>query len=142
MAERVWIVDDNQLLLRLMGDILERNGYEVRTFDHPATVINTLMNLKFTEEKPPHVMIVDYWMPDLRGTQLVEEIRKMSDVRDISFVGITSRDEPEADAEFTKLGIYLLRKPIIHESDMLIRVMRAIAERSPDDATGAWKLLK
>jgi len=138
MSDRVWVVDDNEMILRMIYDILKKNGYEVNCFNHPAVVVNRLLNVSLTGEKLPQVMLVDYWMPDLKGTELVKTIRQMGPPYDnISFVGITSRDEPEADAEFTKLGILLLRKPDFHESDMLIRVMRAQIDR---DKTGLWKL--
>lgn len=129
MTERVWVVDDNELILRMIFDILSKNGYSVKSFNHPAIVMNRLMNAKLVNEDLPHVMIVDYYMPDLTGTELIKAIKEMG-FANISFVGITGRDESEADAEFTKLGVLLLRKPDIHESDMLIRVMRAMIERT------------
>lgn len=139
MSERVWVVDDNEMILRMIFDILSKNGYEVKNFNHPAVVMNRLMNSPIKGEPLPQVMLVDYWMPELTGAQLIDSIRKLGDqYRNIAFVGITSRNEPEADAEFTKRGVFLLRKPDFHESDMLIRVMRAQIERTQ---TGFYPLV-
>jgi CheY-like chemotaxis protein len=138
--ELVWVVDDNELILRMLHDILKKHDYDVKSFNHPAVVISRLINSEPEHVSLPHVMLVDYWMPDLTGAELVRSIRQMGEPYNrISFVGITSRDEPEADAEYTKLGMFLLRKPDFNESDILIRVMRAQIDR---DKTGAWKISK
>ena len=140
MSDRVWVVDDNEMILRMVFDILSKNGYEVKSFNHPAVVIQRLMNYKMAGEPLPQVMLVDYWMPDLNGAELIKTIRGMGeDFQNISFVGITSRDEPQADSDFTALGIFLLRKPDFHESDMLIRVMRAQIDRNK---TGQWPIVQ
>lgn len=139
MSDRVWVVDDNDMILKMVFDILTKNGYQVKCFNHPAVVINRLMNIHEKHEMLPQVMLVDYFMPDLNGTELIDTIRSMGkEYHNISFVGITSRDEPEADAEFTKRGVLLLRKPDFREADMLIRVMRAQVERTQ---TGTWPIV-
>jgi CheY-like chemotaxis protein len=124
----------------MIFDILSKNRYQVKSYNHPAIAIHKLLNYEALKLELPQVMLVDYWMPDLNGAEFIKTVRQMGPPWDnISFVGITSRDEPEADAEFTKLGVFLLRKPDFHESDMLIRIMRAQIDR---DKTGAWPLKK
>lgn len=142
MSDRVWVVDDNELILRMIFDILSKNGYQVKSFNHPAVVINKLMSHQSSgsEIELPQVMLVDYWMPDLKGPDLVRTIRKLGPpFTNISFIGFTSSDAPAADAEFASLGMFVLRKPDFHESDLLIRVMRAQVDR---DKTGSWEIKK
>lgn len=136
MNERVWVVDDNALILKMLEEILTNYGYEVRTFNHPATVINKLMNYTSEKIELPAVMLVDYYMPDLKGPDLVRTIRELGQpFNRISFIGITSSSEDgEPAEEFTKLGLLLLRKGEFHSQDILIRVMRAQADR---EKTGA-----
>lgn len=142
MSERVWIVDDNQMVLKILSDILVKNGYNAKEFNHPAEVIKRLLEADYDSAKLPQVMLVDYWLPDLKGSELIRTIRELgAPYTNISFVGITAskgENASEADTEFARLGVFVLRKPGFHESDLLIRVMRAQVERTK---TGSWPII-
>jgi DNA-binding NtrC family response regulator len=140
MKDRVWVLDDNNMITKVVGDILTHHGYEVLTFNQPTAAIQRLMNSEKTGERLPQVMIVDYWMPDLKGHEFIKTVREWGyPWNNISFVGMSITDEDQAAMEFAKLGVFILRKPNFNDDDLLLRVMRAQIER---EQTQEWILRK
>lgn len=76
MAEekkRVFVIDDDEELLRIAKRTLEKAGFEVETSSHTIGVTKSIM--KFV----PHIVLVDVMMPALKGTKVIEILRKSLD---------------------------------------------------------------
>jgi formate/nitrite transporter len=72
MAERMLIIDDDVIVLRLCRRIFEAEGFEVTTTANPQE------GLKMVLEKSYDVILVDWMMPGFDGMDVVEEIDKRS----------------------------------------------------------------
>jgi CheY-like chemotaxis protein len=66
---RILMVDDDETLLRVMGDYLESRGHAVTRCGDPTQAA------ELAEKTAPDLAIVDYEMPRLTGTQLLTELR-------------------------------------------------------------------
>ena len=67
--KRVLVVDDEHLILKIISDILTKEGYEVKTafnFDKAHELL---------KEYPFHVVLTDIRMPEKNGIDLLEKIR-------------------------------------------------------------------
>ena len=70
---RVLIVDDDEAILDLFVDILSRDGrFEVRT---AATGYDAGL---LTESFKPHLIILDYMLPDINGNIVCQRVREMA----------------------------------------------------------------
>ncbi len=69
-TKRVFIIDDDEEMLQISRRTLEKAGYEVDTSSHPIGVTESIR--KFS----PHVVLVDVMMPALKGTKVVEILRR------------------------------------------------------------------
>ncbi len=67
--ERVLVVDDNELLCRLMCEILRMEGYRAV----PAT--SARQALEAFEREEFDVLVTDFRMPDMSGLELARAIR-------------------------------------------------------------------
>ncbi len=67
--KRVLVVDDEHLILKIISDILTKEGYEVKT------AFNFDKALKLLKEYSFHVVLTDIRMPEKNGIDLLEKIR-------------------------------------------------------------------
>lgn len=72
-STRVWVVDDDAEVGRVVGLTLEEFGFVVRGFRDAASVLRRLA----TER--PELCIVDLGLPDMDGLELVREIARRCD---------------------------------------------------------------
>jgi EAL domain-containing protein (putative c-di-GMP-specific phosphodiesterase class I) len=69
-ARRVLIIDDEAAVLRVLGLLLERNGFTV------ATATNAREGLSLLAEKGFDVVLTDIIMPELSGLDFLRELRR------------------------------------------------------------------
>ncbi len=72
MAEKMLIIDDEEIVLRSCRKIFEAEGFEVTTTTNPQEGLNLVA------EKAFDVVLVDWMMPGFDGMDVVEEIDKRS----------------------------------------------------------------
>ena len=88
---RVLVVDDNPHDLRYARDVLTRAGYAPVATGDPADVPRLL-----AEEKP-HLVLLDLVLPGSDGIELMNDIRKTTDVP-VIFLSVYGQDETVARA--------------------------------------------
>ena len=71
MKEKILIVDNQPLILRMLGNFLEKKGYEVRT------ALGSLEALEVLGEFIPDIMFIDLVMPRISGDKLCRIVRNM-----------------------------------------------------------------
>jgi formate/nitrite transporter len=72
MAEKMLIIDDEEIVLKSCRKIFEAEGFEV------VTTANPQEGLKLVSDKTFDVILVDWMMPGFDGMDVVEEIDKRS----------------------------------------------------------------
>lgn len=84
MGVRVLVVDDEKNLVNLLRGYLEREGFEVyEALDGPAA-------LDAARRVGPDLVVLDWMLPGLDGTQVLSELRRFSDAYVIM---LTARSE-------------------------------------------------
>ncbi len=73
-AKLIYVVDDEPLLLELASVILEPAGYTLRCFRDPMSALRAFAE---SEEKP-ELVITDYAMHDMSGSDLIGGVRQVS----------------------------------------------------------------
>lgn len=68
--ERILVVDDNELLCRLVCDILRTEGY------HAVPAITASQALEAFESEAFDLMVTDFRMPGMSGLELARAIRE------------------------------------------------------------------
>lgn len=89
--KRVLVVDDDEQIVELFVDVLERDGrFEIRTATtgYEAGLI--------TQEFRPDLILLDYMLPDINGNIVCQAVRKNPDLdntRVIIVSGVVNQDE-------------------------------------------------
>jgi len=110
---RIWIVDDDQLILGLCKHILDKYDISYRCFTSPLEMLSV--------EWDPLVktILMDIRMPEMNGTQLNRELKKRIKTPDVRMFAFTAQALPEEQKEILAQGFDgLLLKPF-KERDLL-----------------------
>lgn len=81
----ILVVDDQLENVRLLADMLQNNGYEVRQ------VIDGNHALKVAEYDPPELILLDIMMPDISGYEVCQKLKYKSSTQNIPIIFISAR---------------------------------------------------
>jgi two-component system sensor histidine kinase/response regulator len=110
---RVFVIDDDDVMLLTCRRTLEKAGYEVETFQ------NGLDGIRRIEELKPELLLVDLKMPELDGLQVIERVRKVDP--DVVIAVITGYATISTAVDAMKAGAYdFLPKPFTPDELRLI----------------------
>jgi FixJ family two-component response regulator len=114
----VSVIDDDTLVLRSLGRLLQSHGFEVQTFSSPQAF------LEQRDGSPPGCIVMDLSMPGLSGLELQEALAHAADRRPVVF--ISGRSSVEASVRAMKAGaVDFLTKPF-DEADLVAAVQAAL----------------
>jgi two-component system cell cycle response regulator DivK len=92
VAKRVLVVEDNELNLKLFGDLLRAHGYNVEPVKDGREAVATARTFD------PHLVVMDIQMPHVTGLELIQQMKRDSALRTIPVMAVTAyagRDDEE-----------------------------------------------
>jgi CheY-like chemotaxis protein/MinD-like ATPase involved in chromosome partitioning or flagellar assembly len=123
MAEKVLIVDDDVQTLRLVGLMLERQGYRILAANTGAQAIH------MAREEHPDVIVLDVMMPDFDGYEVTRRLRKDPETTNIPILMFTAKTQVDDKVSGYEAGADdYLTKPI-HPAELTAH-LRALLSRS------------
>ncbi len=117
-AERILVVDDEELNRDLLQQILDREGYQV------AIAANGQDALVLLRQETFHVVLTDLKMPGMTGVEVIRELKTLAPFT----VGIihTAYGSVETAVEAMKAGAYdYVTKPV-RRDELLVVIQRAL----------------
>ncbi len=115
---RVFILDDDELIVSMLSRALKSEGYEVRTETNAHDVIDKI------ESWPPDIVLLDIKLPDRDGMDILREFTTKK--IDSQVVMLTADDTAETAVKAMKLGaVDYLTKPF-HIDEVKIVVEKLI----------------
>ena len=128
-SRRILVVEDEAVLIRILGDALRGAGYEV------YTAVNGVEGLAEFQRVHPDLVVADIMMPDMDGMAMVREIRKTNRACEVLFLSARSGVEDVCEG-FKCGGNDYLRKPFAL-NELLARVAALLARHSSEaEASG------
>lgn len=128
---RILVVDDNHLIRRLIGLILEGAGYT------PIDADSGEAALALAHADPPDVLVVDEVMPGMLGSELVRALRRSRErrLRALPVVGISGHDG--AARTLLQAGADAFVAKPVEEHPLLDAIARALGRPGrPDEPPG------
>lgn len=89
-TQRVLVVDDEPDITALVAYHLAKAGYRV------ATASTGLEAIKSAAQQHPDLVVLDLMLPELSGYEVLEELRRKAETRDVGVIVLTARKD-EAD---------------------------------------------
>jgi two-component system phosphate regulon response regulator PhoB len=90
MSQRVLVVDDEPDITALVAYHLAKAGYRV------STAANGSEALRAARDERPDVVVLDLMLPGASGYEVLQELRRLDETRQVGVILLTSRRE-EAD---------------------------------------------
>src|ERR1700738_3576266 len=121
---RVLVVDDDEVIRRLIVVNLQLEGFEVETAVDGQDCLDKVADID------PDVITLDVMMPRLDGWETAVQLRRSPDTAHIKVVLITARAQDDEVARGTSVGAdAYLTKPF--DPGEMIRVVRELAGNPP-----------
>lgn len=82
----IYVVEDDESILKLMEYALKSKGYEVRCFESGAEFFKALL------EQKPHLILLDIMLPDIDGLEILKKLKSHREYEDIWTMMITAKN--------------------------------------------------
>ena len=116
--QQILLIDDDELILKVINRILTREGYEVKTATNGKDAMELIEQQKFD------LLITDIMMPYSNGFEVISKFKQHPNADGVPIIVISSVGTENAVREGLNIGADdYLRKPIMPD-ELLIRVRR------------------
>jgi CheY-like chemotaxis protein len=126
------VIDDEPAMLRSTARLLKRSAphLEVRL------AAGALEGWREVVERPPDVVLLDMYMPELTGTELCVRIKERPSTSGVLVIGFSGRRDPVLEEDFARAGaIAVLDKP--PDVQQLLQVLERGSIETPRGSTEA-----
>lgn len=124
MAEKILIVDDDLDTLRLVGVMLQKQGYQI------AAASNGEQALKMAKSEAPALILLDLMMPDIDGVEVAKQLRSDPETRNIYIIMFTAKNQLDDKLQGYASGADdYVTKPV--QPPELIAHVKAVLNRGP-----------
>lgn len=114
MKHRIVIIDDNADILYTFAMIAEYAGWETKTEEDPFRGIELIKSWM------PHLVIVDYHMPEMNGGEFIKKLREFD--KDIPVMVLTVDDNQKLAEKLLKIGATDFALKPLRGPDLIARV--------------------
>jgi voltage-gated potassium channel len=124
--QKLVIVDDNPVILRLYGRLFQRAGF------CPLTATNGQEGLDVIIRERPVAAVVDYMLPILSGIEVCRRLRETEECQGVKLVLFTSDNQPETRKRGLEAGAdaVVIKSP--EASEVIETVLKVLeGEQSP-----------
>jgi pilus assembly protein CpaE len=123
MPEKILIVDDDVETLRLVGLMLQRQGYEI------AAASNGTQAIAMAQSELPDLIVLDIMMPDMDGYQVTKQLRGMSETSSTPILMFTAKSQVDDKVAGYDAGVDdYLTKPV-HPAELVAHI-KALLSRT------------
>ena len=121
MPEKILIIDDDVETLRLVGMMLEKQGFEI------LAASSGLQGIEAAHESHPDLIVLDVMMPDMDGFEVTRRIRGQQGTLGIPILMFTAKSQVEDKVIGFEAGVDdYLTKPI-HPAELIAHVKSLLA---------------
>lgn len=123
MKQSILIVEDDNILQEMYCEKFEMDGFNVEKSSTGRE------GLKILEENTPDIILLDILMPDMNGLEMLKEMKKNRELRNIPVILLTNLGESKIDMDpelSFALGIkdYLIKTK--HTPDDVVKRVRQV----------------
>ncbi len=112
----VFIIDDNPENIKVLGNLLEKNGYA------PVVFLNAKIALKSIRKKRPELILLDIMMPEMDGYEMCQTLKDDSSFKDIPVIFLTGKTDTEDLVKGFDLGAADYVKKPFEFAELLARI--------------------
>ena len=128
MSERILIIDDDVDTLKLVGLMLERQGYDI------VVASNGEQGLSKSASERPDLILLDVMMPDLDGYEVARRLRADPQLTHIPIIMFTAtKTDDESRVKGLEFGADVFLDKTIDETVLAAQVKAMIRIKKAED---------
>lgn len=120
--KKVLVADDEIHIVHVVAMKLRNNGFDV------VTAENGVESLKLACSEKPDVIVTDFQMPAMTGLEMIEQLRKHSDMDDVPVIMLTARGFAIEPEQMERLKIFKCISKPFSPKDLLANVEEALLQ--------------
>jgi len=129
MNPLVYVVDDHGPSAKALAEVLQDEGYDVRTFDSGAQA------LAMFGQEAPDVLVTDLRMDGMDGVDVLRHARLVD--ADLPVIIVTAYATVERAIEATRAGAFAFVTKPLRTDEILIQIRNAVAQRTLTKRVGS-----
>ena len=118
----ILIIDDDKDICATLKKVLTLDGYKVKTLSKPETALRELQKNTY------HLIILDLKMPEIKGEDLLREIRKLDE--DISVIILTAFPSVDSAVVALQSQVYDYIKKPFKNSELRDKIRSAMKSKN------------
>lgn len=120
---RIYVIDDDEQLLRMVGLMLDRGGHTTTLISDPVDGLEQVKNDK------PDLLVLDVMMPDMSGHDIARQLRAHKGLETLPILILTARSQDVDRTTALKSGADdYLSKPVTSQ-ELIERVDNLLHKR-------------
>ena len=121
---KIFVIDDDQQLLHMVGLMLERGGHTITLINKPEEGLEKLKADK------PDLLVVDVMMPNMSGHDLTRQIRATKELENLPILVLTARSQDiDRDTAIRSGADGYLSKPVTSQ-ELIEQVDKLLTEKT------------
>lgn len=121
---KIFVIDDDQQLLHMVGLMLERGGHSITLINKPEEGLEKLKADK------PDLLVVDVMMPNMSGHDLTRQIRAAKELENIPILVLTARSQDiDRDTALRSGADGYLSKPVTSQ-ELIEQVDKLLTQKA------------
>ncbi|MHB8134051.1 MAG: response regulator [Anaerolineaceae bacterium] len=126
MKDKILIIDDDLETLRLVGLMLQRQGYEIISANNGESGIH------LAKKERPNLIVLDVMMPDMDGFSVTKQMRSDPDLVNTPILMFTAKSQVDDKVAGFEAGVddYLI-KPV-HPVELVAHIKALLSRRKRD----------
>lgn len=127
MNEKILVIDDTNLNIKILRKILEDEGFTVFSTN------NGLSILEMTRKIKPDVILLDIMMPELDGFEVCKLLKNDFDAKDILVIMVTAKTDGYHIKNALELGAFDYIKKPLDKIEVIARIQSALRLKDEQD---------
>jgi two-component system cell cycle response regulator DivK len=128
----ILVIDDDLDVLDTVAELLEADGYAI------LKAASGMEGLRLCKAQRPHLVLMDFTMPDMDGVATVQKLKADPDTREIPVVALSGAIGPDINELMRAGGLGYIPKPIdpVTFSRLVARFLQATVARRGHSRSG------
>jgi len=107
----ILLVEDEPQIVEVYQIALRAAGFEVESIAMGKDVIEKMKKIRSGQLKKPDLILLDLILPDINGLEVLQEIRKYEETKNLSVIILTNYGDAELEKNGYDLGVeqYLVK---------------------------------
>jgi two-component system alkaline phosphatase synthesis response regulator PhoP len=105
MSLKILIVEDDLPTLKLLEETLKIEGFEIDSAMFAKEAIERIEEIREGKREKPDLILLDLILPDMNGIEVLKELKKHPETKDIKIFAFTNYTDPEMNKQLIKEGV-------------------------------------